>query len=45
MEEFQTEEPIELAKRYASDLGIDFDNEMATMFNEVVTQVTEEDRK
>lgn len=45
VEEFQTEEPIELAKRYASDLGIDFDNEMATMFNEVVTQVTEEDRK
>ena len=44
VQEFQAEEPIDIAKRYAEDMGIDFDSEMQEMFNEMVTMVTEESR-
>lgn len=44
VQEFQAEEPIDIAKRYAEDMGIDFDNEMQEMFNEMVAMVTEESR-
>jgi len=44
VQEFQAEEPIDIAKRYAEDMGIDFDNEMQEMFNEMVAIVTEESR-
>ena len=44
VQEFQAEEPIDIAKRYAEDMGIDFDSEMQEMFNEMVAMVTEESR-
>ncbi len=33
VEEFQTEEPIDIARRYAQDMGIDFDEQMQEMFS------------
>lgn len=39
VQEFQSEEPIEIAKRYAEYEGIDFDEEMQTMFKEVMDMV------
>ena len=44
VQEFQAEEPIDIAKRYAEDVGIDFDNEMQEMFHETMMIVTEESR-
>lgn len=41
VQEFQTEEPIEIAKRYAEHEGITFDKEMTDMFNEVMDLVTD----
>ena len=39
VQEFQSEEPIEIAKRYAEYAGVHFDDEMAEMFNEVIDMV------
>lgn len=44
VEEFKTEEPIEIAERYAEDLGIEFDNDMKELFREAITALSEEDR-
>ena len=44
VQEFQEEEPIEIAKRYAEYEGISFDEEMQTMFNEVMDMVSSECR-
>ncbi len=44
VQEFQAEKPIEIAKRYAEYEGISFDEEMQTMFNEVMDMVSSECR-
>lgn len=44
VEEFKTEEPIEIAKRYAEDLGIEFDSDMKELFNETLAALKEEER-
>ena len=44
VQEFQAEKPIEIARRYAEYEGISFDDEMQTMFNEVMDMVADESR-
>ena len=44
VQEFQEEKPIEIAKRYAEYEGINFDEDMQTMFNEVMDMVADESR-
>ena len=44
VQEFQAEKPIEIARRYAEYEGICFDDEMQTMFNEVMDMVADESR-
>ena len=44
VQEFQAEKPIEIARRYAEYEGISFDEEMRTMFNEVMDMVADESR-
>lgn len=44
VQEFQAEKPIEIAKQYAAYEGINFDEEMTAMFNEVLNKVAEEAR-
>ncbi len=44
VQEFQSEKPIEIAKRYAEYEGISFDAEMQTMFNEVMDMVADDSR-
>ena len=44
VQEFQAEKPIEIARRYAEYEGINFDEEMQTMFNEVMDMVADESR-
>ena len=44
IQEFQSEEPIEIAKRFAEYNGINFDEEMQAMFNEVMDMVAEDSR-
>ena len=44
VQEFQAEQPIEIAKQYAAYEGINFDEEMTAMFNEVLNKVAEEAR-
>lgn len=36
VQEFQAEEPIDIARHYAEDLGITFDDEMTELFNEAL---------
>ena len=45
VQEFQSENPIDIAKRYAEDLGFVFDDEMKMLFNETVNMLNEESRK
>ena len=45
VQEFQSEEPIVIARRYAEYEGFSFDNDMQSMFNEVMDMVAEESRK
>ena len=42
VQEFQEEEPIEIAKRYAEHEGINFDDEMQEVFNEAMRLVEED---
>lgn len=42
VQEFQEEEPIDIARRYAEDLGVTFDDEMAELFNEALRMVNED---
>jgi len=44
VQEFQAEEPIEIAKQYANYEGICFDEEMTDMFNEIVNLVNDDAR-
>ena len=44
VQEFQAEQPIEIAKQYASYEGISFDEEMTNMFNEIVNLVNDDAR-
>ena len=44
VQEFQSEEPIEIARRYAEDSGISFDEEMKEIFKEVVDMVANDSR-
>lgn len=44
VQEFQSARPIEIAKQYAAYEGIEFNEEMADMFNEVLNMVTDEAR-
>lgn len=44
VQEFKTEEPIGIAKRYAEDMGIEFDNDMKKLFNETLAALKEEER-
>lgn len=43
VQEFQAEEPIDIARRYAEDMGINFDSEMQEMFNETLEQLKTEE--
>jgi len=43
VQEFQAEEPVDIARRYAEDMGIDFDDEMKSLFDEVIRQVKSEE--
>lgn len=45
VQEFQAEEPIDIAKRYAEDIGLKFDEEMAALFNETLEMITADSRK
>lgn len=44
VQEFQDEDPIDIAQRYAEDMGVEFDEEMTAMFGEVINMVEEESR-
>lgn len=45
VQEFQSEDPIDIAMRYAEDLGIAFDDEMRGLFDEVLTMLNADSRK
>ena len=44
VQEFQSEEPIEIARSYAEYTGISFDEDMTAMFNEVMEMVANDAR-
>ena len=44
VQEFQSEDPINIAKRYAEYEGISFDEEMTEMFNEAMEMVANDSR-
>lgn len=44
VEEFKTETPLGIAKRYAEDLGVDFDSDMKELFNETLAALKDEER-
>lgn len=44
VQEFQAERPIDIAKRYAEDIGSAFDDEMAAIFTEVMEKVADDSR-
>ena len=44
VQEFRHEEPIEIARRYAGDIGIAFDEDMAELFNETLKLLDEDTR-
>lgn len=39
VQEFQSESPIDIARRFAEDSGIEFDEDMLTMFKEITEQL------
>lgn len=45
VQEFQNEKPIDLAKRYAEDKGITFDDELAELFTETLRMIEEDSQK
>lgn len=45
VQEFQSEEPIEIVKKYFDDSGFGFDDELEEIFNEALAKVQEDDRK
>ena len=44
VQEFQSEEPIDIARRYADDLGVIFDDEMKELFNETLSMLNADSR-
>ena len=42
VQEFQSEQPIEIARRYAEYVGVDFNEEMCQMFEEAMREVISE---
>lgn len=42
VQEFQSEAPMDIARRYAEDLGITFDEEMIDLFDEVLEMIEED---
>lgn len=45
VQEFQSEEPIEIVKKYFEDSGFGFDDELEGIFKEVLAMVQEDDRE
>lgn len=45
VQEFKTEAPIDIARRYAEDLGIDFNDDLQELFEETLAVLSEESRK
>lgn len=44
VQEFQAEKPIDIAKRYAEDIGSTFDDEMTAIFREAMDRVADDSR-
>lgn len=44
VQEFQEENPLNIAKRFAEDSGMTFDDDMSKLFTEIVRMVEEDDR-
>ena len=44
VEEFQAEAPIDIARRYAEDVGAGFDDEMSAIFSEAIRMVNDDQR-
>jgi hypothetical protein len=44
VQEFQQEEPIDIARRFAEDSGIKFDEDMAALFNDILEMVNTDSR-
>lgn len=42
VQEFQQENPKDIVRRYATDIGITFDDEMSTMFEETIRLISED---
>lgn len=45
VQEFKTEKPIDIAERYAEDIGVEFDDDMKELFKETLALLKEEERK
>ena len=45
VQEFQSEEPIEIVRKYFEDSGFGFDDELEEIFKEALAMVQEEERK
>ena len=45
VKEFKTEKPIDIAERYAEDIGVEFDDDMKELFKEALALLKEEERK
>lgn len=43
--EFKTEAPIDIAQRYAEDIGAGFDDDMCELFRETVAEIEDEERR
>ena len=44
VQEFKAEKPIDIAMRYANDMGINFDCDMKELFQEVLDSISEDNR-
>ena len=44
VQEFKTEKPIDIAERYAEDIGAVFDDDMKELFNETLALLKDEER-
>lgn len=45
VQEFKTEKPIDIAERYAEDIGVEFDDDMKELFRETLALLKDEERK
>ena len=44
VQEFRAEEPIDIAEKYADDMGVEFDSDMKRLFKETLDALEEEKR-